>query len=60
MTEFNHMHHRDGDDWVCGRAMAFEDRELIHCEARASVEAEACRACAGQVLGYFGNAAYLQ
>ena len=60
MTEFNHMHYRNDDEWVCGRAMAFEDRELIHCEARNADEAEACRSCAEQLLGYFGHAAYLQ
>lgn len=60
MAEFNHMHYQDGDDWVCGRALAFEDRELVHCEARDPEEKEACSKCAQQVLGYFGRAAYLQ
>jgi hypothetical protein len=54
------MHHQEGGEWVCGRAMAFEDRELIHCEARDHDEAEACRNCAEQLLGYFGKATYLQ
>jgi hypothetical protein len=60
VTEFNHMHHQEGGEWVCGRAMAFEDQELIHCEARDHDEAEACRNCAEQLLGYFGKATYLQ
>jgi hypothetical protein len=60
MTEFNHIHHQEGGNWVCGRTMAFEDRELVHCEARDPIEGEACRRCADQVLGYFGKAAYLQ
>jgi hypothetical protein len=60
MTEFNHIHHQETGDWICGRTMAFEDRELIHCEARDLEEREACRRCAEQLLGYFGRATYLQ
>ena len=55
MTEFNHIHiHQDGE-WVCGRSMAYEDQELIRCEARDPDEHEACRRCAEQMLGYFGE-----
>lgn len=60
VTEFNHIHHQESGDWVCGRSMAFEDRELIHCEARDRDEEEACMGCAEQVLMYFGRALYLQ
>ena len=60
MTEFNHIHHQDHGDWVCGRTMAFEDREVIRCEARDLDEDQACAQCAGQVLAYFGRATYLQ
>ena len=60
MTEFNHIHVRDGDDWVCGRTMAFEDQELIRCEARHFDEDEACDRCAHQILGYFGEAMHVQ
>jgi len=60
VTEFNHIHIRDGEDWVCGRTMAFEDQELIRCEARDSDEEEACNRCAAQILGYFGNAMHVQ
>ena len=60
MTEFNHIHVHDGDDWVCGRTMAFEDRELLHCEARSDIEIEACRRCSEQLLGYFGPPMHIQ
>lgn len=59
MTEFNHIHHREGDHWVCGRTLAFEDRELIRCEARDEDEEEACDSCADQILGYFGHPMYV-
>jgi hypothetical protein len=60
MTEFNHIHHQDGNDWVCGRTMAFEDQELIQCQARDPDEEEACVRCAQRILAYFGKATYLQ
>ena len=55
MTEFNHIHVVDAGDWVCGRSMAFEDQELLRCEARAPDEGEACRRCVAQLLAYFGD-----
>ena len=55
MTEFNHIHIREGEDWVCGRTMAFDDKELLRCEARDFDEGEACRLCAEQTLAYFGD-----
>jgi len=60
VTEFNHIHIRDGEEWVCGRSMAFEDRELIRCEARDPDEEEACQRCSGQILSYFGDAMHVQ
>ena len=60
MTEFNHIHIRDGEDWVCGRSMAFEDRELIRCEARDPDEEECCLRCSEQILSYFGDAMHVQ
>jgi len=53
--EFNHIHIRDGDDWICGRSMAFEDQELLRSEARDPDEQEACRRSAEQMLAYFGE-----
>jgi len=55
VTEFNHIHIRDGEDWVCGRSLAVEDRELIRCEARDAFEEDACQRCAAQILSYFGD-----
>ena len=60
MTEFNHIHIRDGEEWVCGRTMAFEDHELIRCEARDPDEEEACQSCAGQILSHFGDPMHVQ
>lgn len=60
VTEFNHIHIRDGEDWLCGRSMAFEDREVIRCEARDPDEDEACRRCSEQILSYFGDAMHVQ
>ena len=60
MTEFNHIHIRDGEDWLCGRSLAFEDRELIRCEARDPDEDEACQACSRQILAYFGAPMHVQ
>lgn len=56
MVEFNHIHTHQDENWTCGRSMAFEDQELIHCEARDPDEEDACRRCAEQLLGYFGEA----
>jgi len=58
--EFNHLHVHDGEDWVCGRTMAFEDKELIRSEARDPDEGEACDKCAGQILAYFGHPMHIQ
>ncbi|MFN3324338.1 MAG: hypothetical protein ACK5AZ_12640 [Bryobacteraceae bacterium] len=60
MIEFNHIHLRDGGDWVCGRSMAFDDRELLRCEARDPIEQEACRRCGDQMLGHFGSPVHVQ
>jgi len=60
MTEFNHIHIRDGEDWLCGRSMAFEDQELIRCEARDPDESEACLRCSEQILAHFGDAMHVQ
>ena len=60
MTEFNHIHRREQDQWICGRAMAFEDQELVHCEARDPEETEAYRRCSEQMLGYFGEPVYVE
>lgn len=60
MTDFNHIHMRHEGDWICGRSMAFEDQELIHCEARHPDESEACRRCTSQLLGFFGEVVYVQ
>jgi hypothetical protein len=35
--------------------MAYEDQELIRCEARDTDEGDACRRCAEQMLAYFGE-----
>jgi len=60
MTEFNHIHtHQDGD-WVCGRTMAFDDQEMLRCEARHPDEEEACQRCAAQILAFFGDAMHVQ
>lgn len=55
LTDFNHIHSRDGDDWVCGRSMAVRDEQLLHCEGRDPDELEACRLCAERIIGYFGD-----
>jgi len=46
VTDFNHIHSREGDDWVCGRSMAVESDQLLQCEGRDPDEQEACRMCA--------------
>jgi hypothetical protein len=60
VTEFNHIHIRDEDEWVCGRSMAYEDQELIRCEVRDADEEEACQRCAEQLLAYFGEPMHVQ
>jgi hypothetical protein len=55
LTDFNHIHSRDGDDWVCGRSMAVREEQLLHCEGRDPDELEACRLCAERIIGYFGD-----
>jgi hypothetical protein len=40
--------------------MAYEDQELIRCEARDEDEQEACTRCAEQLLGYFGDPMHVQ
>ena len=40
--------------------MAFDDRELIRCEARDPDEEEACLRCSDQILAYFGDAMHVQ
>ena len=60
MTEFNHIHIREDGEWICGRSMAFQDQELLRCEARDSDEDEACHRCAAQMLSYFGDPMHIQ
>lgn len=60
MTEFNHIHHLEDGVWVCGRTLAFEDQELLRCEARDDAEDAACQRCAEQILGYFGSPMHIQ
>jgi hypothetical protein len=60
MTEFNHIHRMEEGAWVCGRTLAFEDRELLRCEARDEAEIDACERCAARILGYFGPAMHIQ
>lgn len=55
LTDFNHIHSRDGEDWICGRSMAVQDEQLLHCEGRDPDEQEACRLCAERIIGYFGD-----
>ena len=55
MTDFNHIHSRDGEDWVCGRSMSVRDEQMLHCEGRDPEEYEACRLCAERIIGYFGD-----
>jgi len=58
--EFNHIHIREGEEWICGRSMAHEDEELLRCEARDPDEEEACRRSAEQMLAYFGEPMHVQ
>ena len=60
MTEFNHIHVFVEGDWVCARSMAFDDQELLRCEARDPNEDEACRRSSAQLLRYFGDAMHVQ
>ena len=55
LTDFNHIHSRDGEDWVCGRSMSVRDDQMLHCEGRDPDEIEACRLCAERIIGYFGD-----
>ena len=55
LTDYNHIHSRDGDDWVCGRSMAVHGEQLLLCEGRDPDEEEACRLCADRIVGYFGD-----
>jgi hypothetical protein len=55
LTDFNHIHSRDGDDWVCGRSMAVRDEQVLLSEGRDPDEDEACRLCAERIIGRFGD-----
>lgn len=54
MTDFNHIHTKDSDDWICVRSVAIENEQLLQCEGRDPEEDEACRLCAERIVGYFG------
>ena len=54
--DFNHIHTRDNDDWVCVRSIANQSEQLLKCEGRDQEEDEACRLCAERIIGYFGHA----
>jgi hypothetical protein len=60
VTEFNHIHIRDGEEWLCGRSLALDDQELLRCEARDTNEDLACHRCAEQMLSYFGDPMHVQ
>jgi hypothetical protein len=55
VTDINHIHMLVEGEWVCGRTLAFDDQELLHCEARDPEEESACEACAEQLLNHFGD-----
>jgi hypothetical protein len=55
LTDFNHIHSRDGDDWVCGRSMAVHDEQVLLSEGRDPDEEEACRLCAERIIARFGD-----
>ena len=55
MTDFNHIHLREGEEWVCGRSLAVESNPLLQCEGRDPDEQEACRMCAERIISYFGE-----
>jgi hypothetical protein len=55
LTDFNHIHSRDGDDWVCGRSMAVHDQQVLLSEGRDPDEEEACRLCAERIIARFGE-----
>ena len=55
LTDFNHIHSRDGGDWVCGRSMALQNDQVLQSEGRDPDEEEACRMCAERIIGYFGE-----
>jgi hypothetical protein len=60
MTEFNHIHLHQSDEWICARSLAFEDQELVRCESRSPDEDDACQRCAEQILNHFGDAMHVQ
>lgn len=55
LTDFNHIHSRDGEDWICGRSMAVHNEQVLHVEGRDQDEDEACRLCAERIIGHFGD-----
>jgi hypothetical protein len=55
VTDYHHIHFREGEDWICGRSIAIRNEQLLRCEARDPEEDEACRMCAEQLVGYFGD-----
>jgi|HubBroStandDraft_6_1064221.scaffolds.fasta_scaffold2949816_2 hypothetical protein len=57
--EFNHIHLREGDEWTCGRSMWIKDQQVLVCEGHDQDEDEACRQCAENVLGHFGDAMHV-
>jgi hypothetical protein len=56
LAEFNHIHLREADEWVCRRSLWIGDRPTMRVEGRDSDEGEACRSCAESVLDQFGDA----
>ena len=60
MTDFNHIHSRDGEDWVCGRSMAVREDQVLQCEGRDPEEEEACRLMRGADYRIFGDAMHVQ
>jgi hypothetical protein len=55
LTDYNHIHSRDGEDWVCGRSMAIKDDQVLVSEGRDPDEEEACRMCAERIIARFGE-----
>jgi hypothetical protein len=60
VTDINHIHVLTDNEWICGRTLAYEDQELIHCEARDPDEESACDRCAEQLLSHFGEPMHVQ
>ena len=56
LIDLNHIHIRDGDDWICGRSIALHNEQLLRCEGRDPDEEEACRQCAERIVAHFGDA----